>query len=152
EGDYLRLPFVVDFVRRVRGLVIVLVPPAEEEEDRNLLRVKRRMVARPEAVLAQLQRESVIKALDQLAEFWRRADAADRQLVLSHPPDHIQVDHRRCVGERRGRIVDVSLRTDQPRFFGAECDEDEAAAKPAALAAEYAREFEQAGRPRSVVV
>src|SRR5262245_26970155 len=29
ESDYLRLPFVVDFVRRVRGLVIVLVPPAE---------------------------------------------------------------------------------------------------------------------------
>src|SRR5215813_14790273 len=110
------------------------------------------MVARPEAVLAQLQRESVIKALDQLAEFWRRADAADRQLVLPHPPDHIQVDHRHCVGERRGRIVDVSLRPDQPGFFGAEGDEDKAAAKLAALAAEDAREFEQAGSPRSVVV
>src|SRR5262245_21442841 len=110
------------------------------------------MVARPEAVIAQLERESVIKALDQLSEFRRRADAADRQLVLLSPPDHIQVDHRHCVGERRGRIVDISLRPYQPGFFGAERYEDEAAAKLAALAAEDAREFEQAGRPRSVVV
>src|SRR5215470_18456007 len=110
------------------------------------------MVARPEAVFAQLQRESVIKALDQLAEFRGRADAADSQLVLLHPPDHIQVDHRHCVGERRGRTVNISLRPYQPRFFGAEGDEDETAAKLAALAAEDAGKFEQAGSPRSVVV
>src|SRR5262245_66568435 len=51
EADYLRLPFVVDFVRRVRGLVVVLVGPAVDVEDRNLLRVERRMGTRPDAVL-----------------------------------------------------------------------------------------------------
>src|SRR5262245_53200504 len=38
EADYLSLPFVIDLVRRVRRLVVVLVRPAEEEEDWNLFR------------------------------------------------------------------------------------------------------------------
>src|SRR5205814_6256475 len=59
EGEHARLALVVDLVRRVRGLVVVLVRAREEEEYGNLLRVEGGVVARPVAVLVEPQREEL---------------------------------------------------------------------------------------------
>src|SRR5438477_5410932 len=82
----------------------------------------------------------------------RRADAADNQLVIFHPPDHVHVNHRHGAVERQDWILDVKIRAEQAFLFAAKRDEDERAFQVPSLRREDARQFKQPGDAGCVVV
>jgi hypothetical protein len=80
------------------------------------------------------------------------ADTANRDAIVGHAPDHVEVQHRDDVLARDGGVADEMLRAEQALLFGGEGNHQHAALESVAVLCEQAREFHNRRGARSVVV
>ncbi len=112
-------------------LVVVPVHVREEVQDRDLVRVERRVIAR--AVSGLLERQGNLEVrvggLNDLLPLGRRPDSVDDQGVGLEPAHHVEIQHRDGALERHDGVPDVERRADEPQLFAGECDEEDGAGR-----------------------
>lgn len=153
QRDYLRLTLVVNLLPCVRRAMVVGVHAREEEQGRDLAAHKRHMVAAARRRLAQLQGQVLrVRRFEDAFPCGSRADAADRDAIVVHPPHHVEVEHGDDVLARHGRVLHKILCAEQALLFGGEGDYQHATLEPVAVLRQQARQLHNRRRARSVVV
>src|SRR5690349_17669011 len=109
-------------------MVVVMLPGVRHDE-RNLVGVKRIMVAVALRLPVEVELGSVlvVALADKFAESRGGPDAVHLERLLIESADHIDIDHKPDLLERNRRMFHPMFRAEQPALFGIpECEKNRA--------------------------